>query len=174
MPCECTIYTCIEAFINPCSEGVELDIVSDYTGNMTGRVWFNGTVTSFGISVTDGERIILPVTLFNENYAHEMRLYDEDGELIECYRVKTYVDYDSGEFTPTPPAAGALDGASFPGNNTDTQTFAGLNGNTLLTITMGGQDYNGDFWTQTGGQVAWLPALGMTFTGTVTLIWSTT
>lgn len=169
MSCECESYICLEAFINPCSEGVELNVIPDYTGNMTGKVWFNGTIKSFGFEVTDGEKIIVPIELFNESYTHEMRLYDEDGTLINCYHVKTAIDTDSGEFTPTPASASGLMGNEFTGNGTDTQTFAGLNGYELMTVEMASGSYTSDFWTQTGGQVV-LNA-PQTFTGQVVLTW---
>lgn len=169
MSCECLEYQCVEAYINPCSEGVELDIIAEYSGNMTGKVWFNGAVTSFGVTVEDGERIILPTSLFNENYAHEMRLYDEEGVVIECYRVKTYIDKDAPEFTPTPAAASGLMGNSFTGNGTDTQTFAGLNGYELMSIAMGSQEYTSDFFTQVGGDVTLNAPL--TFNGQIFLTW---
>lgn len=101
MSCECESYTCIEAFINPCSEGVQLDIIPDYTGNMLGRVWFNGTVSTFEISVEEGEKIIVPIEQLNENYVHDLRVYNQ-GDLIACYKVKTYIDYESETFTPMP------------------------------------------------------------------------
>lgn len=168
MPCECLEYQCVEAYINPCSEGVELDIIAEYSGNMTGKVWFNGAVTSFGVTVEDGERIILPTSLFNENYAHEMRLY-RDGELIECYRVKTYLDEDAPEFSPTPPASSGLDGDEYDGNDTDTQTFAGLGTHELLTITMASGSYTSDMFTQNGSEVTLL--YGQLFNGKVVLEW---
>lgn len=168
--CECTEWICVEAFINPCSEGVELDIIPGYSGDMTGKAWFNGTVKSFGIEVTEGERIIIPTEILNENYSHEMRLYDEEGELINCYRVKTYLDTNSGEFTPTPIIVGGLGGGVFTGNETDTQSFAGLSGYTLLTVEMAGQSYTSDFWTQNNTTITW--KTDTVFTGTIVLTWA--
>lgn len=62
-----------------------------------------------------------------------------------------------------------LGGKDYTGNDTDTQVFADLTGKTLLTISMNGQNYNDDFFTQTGTSVELMSEL--TFTGTVTLIW---
>jgi hypothetical protein len=168
MSCDCETYTCLDAFYNPCSEGVELNVIPDYTGNMTGRVWFNGTIKSFGIEVTEGEKIIIP-NILNESYTHDMRLYDEDGTLIACYKVKTAVDTELEEFTPTPASASGLMGNEFTGNGTDTQTFAGLNGYELLTVEMASGSYTSDFWVQNGGEVV-LNA-PQTFIGQIVLTW---
>lgn len=101
MSCQCEEYVCVEAFINPCSEGVEVDIVSDFTGNITGRIWMNGSVSTFTIGVEDQEKIIIPSQFLNENYTHELRLY-KGGVIWGCYRVKTYLDFESPIYEPMP------------------------------------------------------------------------
>lgn len=103
MSCGCETYTCIEAWINPCSAGVSIPIESTVTNNITVMVEFNGMWTSASVLATLGQNIILPVTLFNEDYIHEMRLTMDEVET--CYKVNARISLDSGEFIPTPPVS---------------------------------------------------------------------
>lgn len=171
MSCDCESYICLEAFANPCSEGVEIDVEATYTGDITGRVYFNGISQSFTVGVTEGENIIIPSSVLNENYTHELRLYN-GSSLLNCYHLKVTIDVNSGDF-PVPESTGnTLQGASFTGNGTDTQAFPILTGQTLFTISMGGQEYTSEYFTQTGTFVTWSNyGVGLTFTGVVALNW---
>lgn len=169
MSCPCTSYTCLEAFINPCSEGVDIGLAATYSGNMTIRVWFNGVVRTAGVGVTQNDNIIIPRELLNENYVHELRIYNMD-DLLGCYHLKTQLDYNSPEY-PVPPINDSdMQGKEYTGNETATQIFAELDGKQLLTIAMNGQEYTSDFWTQTGTGVTWDDPY-MIFTGTIVLNW---
>lgn len=170
MSCGCDTYECLEALVNPCSEGVELPLPAPSTDNLIGRVYFNNTVKVFEVAMTQGDNIIIPTDSVNENYTHEFRTYIGNTQ-IGCYHLKTMLSYDSATFTPvTPSTGGGLDGKAFTGNDSDSQTFTGLLGKTLLTVTMGGQDYTSDSWTQMGTTVTWNDS-AQTFTGTIVLIW---
>lgn len=173
MACGCESFICVEGFFNPCSEGMQLPIVSDYTGNMTGKVWFNGVVSTFGVGVTEGENIVVPTANFNESYIHEMRLYNVSGDQVACYKVQTITDLQSGTHPVPPIIETFMQGQSYTGNGTDTQEFDDLGTltgyYTLLTIAMGGQEYTSDFFTQTGNIITL--SGGMIFSGTIVLNW---
>src|SRR5690606_34610286 len=112
---------------------------STYSGNMVVRVWMNGFVTTVGISVIQGQKIIIPTSILNEHYIHEMRLYSDD-DLLGCYQLKTTLDFNSPTY-PVPEIEYQMNGKEYTGNDTDTQTFSEIDGKELLTISMGGQDY---------------------------------
>lgn len=103
MACNCESYTCVEAIYNPCSEGVQLDIVADESGDWSADIYFNGVPTQFSFGVTNGEKIIIPVQFLNEYYTHEFRLYDTAQELVGCYWLKALASNNAGSFDPIPP-----------------------------------------------------------------------
>lgn len=175
MSCECETYTCVEAMVNPCSEGTQLDILSDYTGEMTVKVWFGGKMKSYGINVVQAQKIVVPTIAFNENFTHGVRLYGagSEGVLIGCYWVKTISTSDSEDYPMIPLAASNSAGIGFyVGNGTGTQVFPDLAGKTLASIGMGASDYGPDFWTQTGTSITFT-GIGedLIFSGTIVLNW---
>lgn len=104
MTCSCDSYECLEVIYNPCSEGAQLNIVANETGNWSADVYFNGMPTQIEFAVTTGDKIIIPVTVLNEYYTHEFRLYNTAGNLIDCYQLKALASKNAGEFTPVPPS----------------------------------------------------------------------
>lgn len=170
MACECEEYSCLNGFYNPCSEGMELAVISSETGNWTGRVFFNGTSRSFSFGVTNGDNIVVPTELFNESSTQELRIYNSSDSLVGCYQVTTVLDLESGDYPVNPVTPNGLGGKSYIGNGTGTQIFPELNGKELLTIAMGTQEYTSDDWTQSGTSVAW-DLEGQLFTGTIVLTW---
>lgn len=170
MACKCETYTCVEARLNPCSEGMQLDYEATETGNWKGVLYFQDTSTEFAFGVTAGDPIVVPTELFNENYTHELRVYNTAGDLEVCLHVKTIIDQNAGNYPVIPIVPSGLGGKEYNGNDLDTQVFPELNGRTLLTISMGGQEYTSDFFTQSGTSVTWLVE-GMLFTGKIVLTW---
>src|SRR4051812_14022860 len=107
MSCNCETYTCVEVWLNPYSTGTALDIEATETGTWTGRIEFNGTWREFGVSVIQGEEIAIFTSLLNENYIHELRLYNIAGQVVNCYKLKTLLSNSVAD-APLPS----------PGNNT--------------------------------------------------------
>lgn len=103
MICGCNTYICLQAVFNPCSEGVQLDVVSTETGDWSGVIYFNGMPTDFVFGVVEDQNIILPVSLFNEFYTHEMQLWNSAGTLVGCYRVNARASMNAGTYAPIPP-----------------------------------------------------------------------
>lgn len=107
MACNCENIICLKAFVNPCSEGVELPLVSETTDNYDFHIEFNGVTRIFSVGVIDGDKIIVPTEFVNENYSHLMEIYNSDGDLVNdtCYNLITKISPDAGSFTPIPPSA---------------------------------------------------------------------
>lgn len=103
MACGCETYTCIEVFINPCSAGVELPVNATSDGTITAMVEFNGMWKNTQVEGETGEPIILPVSVFNEDYTHEMRLTGNGVET--CYKVRSMIMIDAPIVDPTPPVS---------------------------------------------------------------------
>lgn len=101
MDCRCESYQCVSVGVNPCTTGTSLGIEAAMTGNYTAWLEFNGTITEFGVSATEGEDIAILTSLLNEQYTHELRLTDPEGETT-CYRVKTYPSFTASG-APVPP-----------------------------------------------------------------------
>lgn len=93
MSCDCETYICTKAFINPCNVGTFIGIEATETGTWTARLGFNNTFREFGISVDDGKEIAIPTELLNENYQHDLKLYDSNGILINCYKLQTHLTF---------------------------------------------------------------------------------
>jgi hypothetical protein len=154
MACGCSTYTCIEAWVNPCSEGVELPIEATVTDNITVNVEFNGIWAQASVFATEGEDIILPIALFNENYTHEMRLVMDDVET--CYKVRTALRLDSGEFIPTPPVGGDVEGITVTIETVSEDGFTFTSDDitgTVVAIITDQQGLNGAQFTQVGTSV---------------------
>ena len=167
MSCECEQYVCLKTFASKCGEGVQLPLVADYTGNIKGEIYFNDVVSVFTVGVVENAKIVIPSSLLNESYVHKLILY-KDGELWGCYHVKTIFDINAGTFDLIEPTLGYLQSSQVTGNGLSSQTFASLLGFELVTISMGGQEYTNEFWTQAGSTVTW-DSEGMTFVGEVVL-----
>lgn len=150
MSCHCETYSCLTALYDPCSEGAQLDIVATETGEWSAQIAFNGRWTIFSFDVTDGDKIIIPTSVLNENYVHEFRLYDTAGLLVACYHLNANAVAGAGEFTPT---TGSGEYLIF--DVTASQDGADLNDERftlgeVLTAVTGGQAYNGQDFTQAG------------------------
>ncbi len=105
MNCNCENITCIKAYVNPCSEGVELPLVAAATDNYSFQIEFNGVTRIFSVAVVEGDKIIIPTEFVNENYSHLMEIFNSDGDLVNdtCYTLVTKISPDAGSFTPIPP-----------------------------------------------------------------------
>ncbi len=170
MSCECEQYLCLEAFWGCNSEGVQLDIVANETGNWQGTILFNGMPTIFEFGVVSGDKIVIPTQFLNEYYTHEFRVYNSGGTLVNCYELKSIQTLNAGSYDPIPPSGNILDGNTFTGNGTDTQTFTGIGD--VLEITIGFQVYTQDSFTQTGEQITMDD--GVTFYGQIVIKWRNT
>lgn len=127
MSCGCPETICVEVNVNPCTTGTVLDIEATETGIWTGVLEFNNTWKHFGIAVTDGQDISILTALLNENYVHDLVLYDTSGNKT-CYRLKTR--YTS--FVPDAPV---------PEGHADIWEWKELNmsGNTLVSPYLTGE-----------------------------------
>lgn len=92
MDCRCESYQCVSVGVNPCTIGTSLGIEAALTGNYIGQLYFNGTVTEFGVAATEGEDIAILTSLLNEQYSHELVLTNPQGN-ITCYTIKTYPSF---------------------------------------------------------------------------------
>ncbi len=125
MNCECTgTPICLEAWVNVCNVGTLIGLEATQTGTWTMRLEFNGAWTYFGVEVEEGEEIAILTSLLNENYVHQLRVYNVTGGLVGCYKLKTYYSA-SASGAPVPPvAAGSWDWhtETFTVSGTDTIT----------------------------------------------------
>lgn len=145
MSCNCITYQCLSVDHNPCSNGVQLPINADETGNWSVLIEFNGTWIRLSLEVTEGEPIVIPNVL-NERYTHTIRLLNSNKELFNgtCYKLMTGQG-TNGDLIPLP------QGGNDDGNNacketyrmdfitagTDTlYTFSPLIGAELLDVTL--------------------------------------
>lgn len=127
MACDCASFECLEAFVNPCSAGVELNIVPDADATWNARIEFNGTWIFFGFEVNQNLPIVLPRTVFNENYIHELRIIDE-ADIQTCYKVRTAYQNTLTGFDPQPPISAVWQWGELA-----------VNGNTVSDLTLGGE-----------------------------------
>lgn len=127
MACDCETYTCLEAFINPCSAGTELNIIPTADATWNARIEFNGTWIFFGFEVNNGLPIVLPTVVFNEDYVHELRVIDEDG-IQTCYRVRSVYQRTLTGFEPQPPISQVWQWGQLA-----------VSGNTVSDLTLGGE-----------------------------------
>lgn len=127
MACDCASFTCLEAFVNTCSPGVELQVVPTADATWNARIEFNGTWIFFGFEVNQGLPIVLPRTVFNENYIHELRIIDEN-DIQTCYRVRSAYQNTLVGFEPQPPISQVWQWGELP-----------VNGTTVSDLTLGGE-----------------------------------
>lgn len=106
MPCGCSTYECLEAWVNPCNAGTYIGITADETATWIMRLEFNGAWKQFSVSVTDGQQVSILTSLLNENYKHELRIYSSLMELLGCYWLKTSYTSDVAD-APVSPILGA-------------------------------------------------------------------
>lgn len=100
---------CLEAYVNPCSTGTYIGLVATETGTWTMRLEFNGVWKYFGVEVVEGEEIAILTSLLNEKYVHQLKVYNTANELVDCYKLKTHISFNSTN-APVPPVAdGAWD-----------------------------------------------------------------
>jgi hypothetical protein len=147
MSCDCETYTCLDAFYNPCSEGVALDVAATDSLVWSGRIEYNGIWTLFSFGVTEGEDIVIPTEFLNEYYDHQFKLYDNAGELFGCYKLKSRAMGNAGTYAPVAP----VDLQTFDlemDSVTSTVTDARLLNKTLVLISLSGQSYNSAFWSK--------------------------
>lgn len=142
-----------------------------YTGVLGGKSYTgNGTDTQ---TFTELEgKTLLTVSMGGQDYnADYFTQTNTTVELTGMDFIDTVVLVWEEGIGGTPiDALNAISGKSFTGNGLNSQTFAELNNKTVLSISMGGQDYTSDYFTQTGNSIEWTDNM-MTFTGTITLIW---
>lgn len=148
--CGCETYECLEAFVNPCNVGTELDVQAEANGTWNAQILFNEKWTQFGFEVNAGENIVIPTSVLNENYLHELRLFNTTG-VQTCYHLKTrYTSVLSG-FEPQPPISSIWQWGKLA-----------VNGNTVSDDLLGG-DLSTIIWINEQ-PVDWA-AQGITHTG---------
>jgi hypothetical protein len=79
-----------------CGDSIELNLVSEYTGEYEFRAEFNGVVLRNVIEVTEGDKIIVP-NIFNENYTHIISFYNENGDLVNDLKYSVKIVICKGE-----------------------------------------------------------------------------
>ena len=87
--CNCENNACIDVFLTPCADTVTLPIQATETGTWRMVYDFNGTVIRTDISVTNGNNIVIPASVLNENYTHVVRFYKTDQSIFNdtCYQL---------------------------------------------------------------------------------------
>lgn len=148
MPCDCASYTCVEANYNPCSTGVTVDIISTETGTWSGLIEFNGMWTTFSFGVVEDEPIILPTSVLNESYTHELKLYDLTNSLIACYTLKARAVTNAAEADITPGGSGETSFDVTIAEVGNSFSDPRMLNHIVSTISTDGQDYNKFFWTK--------------------------
>lgn len=144
--CGCETYECLEAFVNPCNAGTELDVQAEADGTWNAQILFNEKWTQFGFEVNVGENIVIPTSVLNENYLHELRLFNTTG-VQSCYHLKTrYTSVLSG-FEPQPPVSDIWQWARLEGNGTNTLDNPLLTGDLSMLIWINEQEQD---WAQQG------------------------
>lgn len=142
-----------------------------YTGVLGGKSYTgNGTDTQV-FAELDG-KTLLTVSIGGQSYNEDY--FTQTGTSVELTAM-TFDDtvvlvWAEGVGGTPIDALSALSGKSFTGNSTNTQVFAELNQKEVLSISMGGQDYTSDTFTQTGNSISWNDPM-MQFVGTVALMW---
>lgn len=91
MPCNCTIYACLDVVqqYNSCPTVVTLDFEAPGTGTYQWQYEFNGRWYGGTVDVVEGENIVLP-WVFNEQYVHLIQFFN-NGTLLNstCYKLDT-------------------------------------------------------------------------------------
>lgn len=99
MACDCEIYECLgiapRAF--QCGGDIATTLLSSDTGIWIMQYEFNGRWFSEDITVANNTLVEIP-NVFNENYNHTIRFYDDGGTLVNdtCYTLdmsQVVVDY---------------------------------------------------------------------------------
>lgn len=153
MNCGCVTYQCLRIPFDPCNTGFEIPVEATETGNASIEVLFNGNITTFQVSVVEGENIILPTSGFNESYTHEVSI-TEAGETV-CYKLTTIPAKGLPDFEPIPPVNGGLvDTVTI---DDYTSTFEVPAGREVQLIFPGNQAYARDVdFTQSGTTITML------------------
>lgn len=102
--CPCETYECKNVFLNPCNIGTGIGVTANATGNWMALLEFNGAWQNFGVAVTSGEEVVFLSSVFNENYTHELRLFDANDTLFGCYRLSTVYTKNVSGAPVIPPA----------------------------------------------------------------------
>lgn len=171
MACGCETYSCFDVLLVECASTITLPIVASETGTWKMIQEFAGSTLRTDITVTNGVNLVVPASVFNENYTHVVKFYKVDDTIFNntCYKLNIMPTVFTNP-SSTPITAGDLNGASYTGNGTATQVFSDLSGKQLLTIEMGLQVLTPDMFTQMGTSVT-LDLDGMLFQGTIVLNW---
>jgi len=163
MACNCETYTCITVPVDYCNPTVIPLEVED--GQYRIETDFAGATVIKYVDVTDGSgNIIFPEGQLNENYTYTMRIFDNEGELLNdtCYTLKTaHLISDDGGSGYNPAVCVAIElirkvitveSANLSnGDTTLTDTFFS---NTISEIVVGGQSYIiGVDFTQSGNTI---------------------
>ncbi len=153
MSCNCTHIECFDVKYNSCSEGAKLSIVADETGNWIGNIEFNGMWTEFEFGVVADEKIVIPTAVLNENYNHELKLYDVLGDLVNdtCYYIKAKAMASSGSY-PVIPATGEVMSIKITITEAGTSfTDARLAGKNAAYLVTDDQSYTSTKWDKPEG-----------------------
>lgn len=145
--CECETFECLNAFYNPCSDGVAVNVIATDSLVWSAQIEFNGVWTLFSFGVIEGEQIILPTAFLNEYYNHILKVYDANGVIVGCYNLKSRAMGSAGQYSPIAP----VELQSFDLEileDTNTITDSRLLNTTLVLISMSGQSYNSAFWSK--------------------------
>lgn len=157
MACDCTTYACLD-FVRQysnCPEFLTVKLEAAATGTYSWEYEFNGRWFGGTIDVTGGQNIVLP-WVFNEQYTHLVKFYDENGDLLNdtCYKLDTskipgtYTTPSSGEtnYLNVTLTEGML---SEGGTVVTLSTIAGR---TVIFVADGNQIYNAGSFTQDGNE----------------------
>jgi len=127
MACGCEDITCVDVYVNPCSTGTDTGIVASQTGNYRALLEFNGVSTNFSVAVTTGEKISFPTFLLNEDYKHQLKLFDTSDEFIGCYSLNTHIALNIADYPVTPPETAAWQWGELTvnGNTVDSNLLTG-------------------------------------------------
>ena len=101
----CPNTVCINCFVVPCTESIELNLVATTTEVLMMVYTFNHANIKTNIDAVTGENIVIPNN-FNEDYSNPVRFYKADGTLYNntCYILNTMpTTTDSADVEPIPP-----------------------------------------------------------------------
>ncbi len=107
MACNCTgtVNTCIRAYVNICSTGIDLGLEAPVSGDYLILVEGMLSAKKYVLTIAEGDNIIIPNTI-NNSYTYKLQIFQPDGDLLNdtCYTLRTMVTLGSDvPVIPTPP-----------------------------------------------------------------------
>jgi hypothetical protein len=154
---DCLSTTCIDLYVSPCDEGIDIGIPAPETGDYTIYLDFNGASKVLAIQGTEGDNFILPNVMIAPAI-YSIKIYNDTSELVNdtCYKAHTKLALGVGNNLNPNPSVGAkkiivvdVDGDSF------TNSFFGLHN--IIEIVTSNQAYLIDVdFTQSGSTITWI------------------